>query len=126
MYDSGKIIAGLVIFVLLITFPIWYNKLGTVSAAPAQDPNLAFMAPMLEGYPLANGQVHPPADAMRAIHMDILQNIHAGVTGYDPQKDGKKPQMSCVSCHSSGQQFCDSCHNYVSVKPANCTDCHQE
>ncbi len=25
MYDSGKIITGLIVFVLLITFPIWYN-----------------------------------------------------------------------------------------------------
>ncbi len=126
MYDSGKIIAGLAIFILLITFPIWYNNLGTVGAAPAQDPNLEFMVPMLEGYTFANGQVHPSADAMRAIHMDILKDIHAEVTGYTPEKDGKKPQMSCVGCHSSGLQFCTSCHDYVSVAPVNCADCHQQ
>jgi hypothetical protein len=27
MYDSGKIITGLVIFGGLVTFPIWYNAL---------------------------------------------------------------------------------------------------
>ncbi|HFQ90185.1 MAG TPA: cytochrome C, partial [Desulfobulbus sp.] len=25
MYDSDKIIPGLIIFVLFITFPVWYN-----------------------------------------------------------------------------------------------------
>ncbi len=33
MYDSGKIIAGLIIFVLFVTFPIWYNH-GDAGAVP--------------------------------------------------------------------------------------------
>ena len=33
MYDSGKIITGLVIFVLLVTIPVWYNR-GRAASVP--------------------------------------------------------------------------------------------
>ena len=41
MYDKGKIVVGLCIFVILVTFPIWYN-LG--KAAPAPEPKLSAKA----------------------------------------------------------------------------------
>ncbi|MCW5198122.1 cytochrome C [Desulfobulbus sp. F4] len=124
MYDSGKIIPGLAVFVLLITFPIWYNKLvGNVGAAPAKDPNL--MPEMAQGAAFPNGQSHPPAEEMRAKHMEVLQGIHVTAKGYNAAKDGQKPTMSCLMCHGgSKEQFCDSCHAYASVKTPDCWACH--
>ncbi len=125
MYDSGKIIAGLAIFILLITFPIWYNNLGTVSAAPGKDSKLT--EDMFQGIRFPNDARHAlTSEEMRATHMNMLKDIHAKVTGYNPAKDGLKEQMSCVMCHGSTAQFCTSCHDYVSVAPVNCADCHQQ
>ncbi|MBW2684002.1 MAG: cytochrome C, partial [Deltaproteobacteria bacterium] len=32
-------------------------------------------------------------------------------------------QMACMQCHTSKEKFCDTCHDYTSVKPF-CWDCH--
>ncbi len=126
MYDSGKIIPGLLIFVLLITFPIWYNNLiGNVGAAPTKNPSLP--PEMIQGAVFPNNQKHLPATEMRAKHMELFKAIHVTAQGYDPAKDGQKPTMSCVGCHGSKEQFCDSCHNYVSEKKVpDCWTCHNK
>ncbi len=124
MYDSGKIILGLAVFVLLITFPFWHNNLiGTVGAVPTKDPNLT--PEMVQGAAFPNGQTHPTAQEMRATHMNVLQGIHTTAKSYVPGKDEKKPTMSCLACHGgSKEQFCDSCHAYASVKTPDCWACH--
>ena len=38
LYDKGKVVVGLGLFVVLVTFPFWYN-LG--KAAPAPEPQLS-------------------------------------------------------------------------------------
>ncbi|XOF34902.1 MAG: cytochrome C [Candidatus Electrothrix sp. YB6] len=124
MYDSFKIIPGLLIFVLLITFPIWYNNLiGDVGAAPAKDPNLA--PEMLEYANFPNNQKHPPAEEMRATHMELLKGFHVNATAkLAEQKDGKMPTMGCMGCHGSKEKFCDSCHAYAAVTTPDCWTCH--
>jgi hypothetical protein len=123
MYDSGKIIPGLAVFVLLITFPFWYNKLVcNVGAAPVKNPNLS--KEMLQGANFPNGQRHLPAAEMRAKHMNVLQGIHTTAKSYVSGKDEKKPTMSCIGCHGAKEQFCDSCHAYASVKAPDCWTCH--
>lgn len=124
MYDSGKIILGLAVFVLLITFPIWHNNLlGTGGAAPVKDPNLT--PEMVQGAAFPNGQTHPTAQEMRATHMKVLQGIHTTAKNYVPGKDEKKPTMICLACHGgSKEKFCDSCHAYASVKTPDCWACH--
>lgn len=130
MYDSGKIIPGLLIFILMITLPIWYNNLiGNVGAAPTKDPNL--VPEMIQGAVFPNGQKHLPAEGMRAKHMEVLKGIHVTAQGYNPVKDGQKPTMSCIACHMdmSGKnplQFCDSCHSYAGVTIPDCWTCHQK
>ncbi len=120
MYDSGKIIPGLAVFVLLITFPIWYNSLiGDVGAAPVKDPNLS--KDMLEYVNLPNGLKHPPAEEMRAKHMEVLKKIHANAV---TKMTEQQPSMTCFQCHGTKEQFCDSCHAYASVKTPDCWTCH--
>jgi cytochrome c1 len=127
MYDSGKIIPGLLIFVLLITFPIWYNNLS--NAKPVESPAPPDKA-MLTGFTFANGKEHPSAAEMRAKHMEVLQSFHAAA---DPakmaaaQKGEKMQTMSCVMCHGSKEQFCDSCHANISEKKVpDCWNCHNK
>jgi hypothetical protein len=118
MYDSGKIIAGLVIFVLFVTIPVWYNR---GSAGPA---------PKIELPKDAKTCVLPAAE-IRAEHMKLLN-----VWRDDVPRDGKRAtfeiegkqyqkslMLTCMKCHTSKKQFCDKCHTYASVVPY-CWDCH--
>ena len=119
MYDSGKIIPGLIIFVLFITFPIWYNH-GDAAAVP--QPEL----------PKYVKQCVMSANLMRDEHMQLLNEwrdkvLRTGDRSYDVQIAGKEYQKSlmntCMQCHTSKKKFCDQCHTYASVKPY-CWDCH--
>ncbi|MCI5131014.1 MAG: cytochrome C [Candidatus Electrothrix sp. EH2] len=129
MYDKGKIITGLVIFVLLITFPLWYNNLiGDVEALPTvSDNELAEV--MFESMPFPNDAEHAlSTPEMRSTHMNMLEQIHAVAMqqGYDPAKDGKKNQMQCLMCHGTKEAFCDSCHASAAVTTPDCWTCHKK
>ncbi|OQX20696.1 MAG: cytochrome C [Desulfobulbaceae bacterium A2] len=118
MYDSGKIIIGLVIFVLLVTFPIWYNH-GNAGQTPKPE------------LPRQGKECVRPAAEMRASHMQLLNQwrdevIRTGDRGsfvIEGKKYQKSLQNTCMQCHSSKKKFCDTCHAYTSVTPY-CWDCH--
>ncbi len=118
MYDGGKIIPGLIIFVLIITFPIWFNR-GNAGETP--QPEL----------PKDSKNCVLPADEMRAKHMQLLNQWRDEVIREGKREffeiDGKKFQRSlqntCLRCHTSKKKFCDTCHTYSSVNPY-CWDCH--
>lgn len=122
MYDKGKVIAGLCIFVVMISFPFWYN-LG--KAAPAPEPKLTGKAAE------AGQQCVESKEYMKAEHMQIL-NDWRDIVVRDAKRiyvnsSGKKFEMSlsntCLDCHTEKAEFCDKCHNYASVFPY-CWDCH--
>ena len=121
IYDKGKVIAGLVIFAVLMSFPFWYN-LG--KAAPAPELILT------EKAKAANECVRS-TEYMRAEHMQLLDIWRDTVT-----RDGKRIYLNskgnaynmsltntCLDCHSNKAEFCDRCHNYASVTPY-CWQCH--
>ena len=119
MYDGGKIITGLMIFVLFVTFHIWYNH------------GYAVAIPKVEKAKYGE-QCVLPADVMRAEHMQLLnewrdQVLRTGDRSFNVEVNGKKYQQSlmntCMQCHTSKEKFCDTCHEYVSVVPY-CWDCH--
>jgi len=119
MYDSGKIIPGLIIFVLFITFPVWYNR-GVARAVP--QPEL----------PKTLKECVLPAADMRAKHMQLLNQwrdkvLRTGDRSFDVKIGDKEYQKSlmntCMQCHPSKKKFCDTCHTYASVTPY-CWDCH--
>jgi len=119
MYNKGLIISGLVIFVLFVTFPIWFNGLD---AGPLPKPELP---------PGGEKECVAPAAEMRDTHMqllnvwrdDVLRNadrVKVTVGGKEYQKG---LQMACMQCHSNKEKFCDTCHEYAAVSPT-CWDCH--
>lgn len=118
MYDSGKIITGLVIFVIMITFPLWYNVGGTEHV-----PNPA--------KPEGKKQCVGDTQFMRTSHMVLLNDwrdevVRTGDRQYqvvDGIKYEKSLQNGCMNCHTSKAKFCDECHTYTAVKPY-CWDCH--
>ncbi len=125
MYDKGKIIAGLLIFVGLFTSPIWYDLLN--GKAALKQPDLLF--------PSKENQKLCVADStyMRTNHMVLLNEWRSEVV-----REGKRTYISndhksfdmsltktCLNCHSNASEFCDQCHSYVGVSPY-CWDCHSE
>ncbi len=119
MYNKGTIIAGLAIFVLFVTFPIWFNGLD---AGPLPKPELP---------PGGEKLCVAPASEMRDTHMqllnewrdDVLRNSDRVSVTVDGKEYRKGLQMACMQCHSNKEKFCDSCHEYVAVQPT-CWDCH--
>ncbi|MDI6687080.1 MAG: sulfate reduction electron transfer complex DsrMKJOP subunit DsrJ [Desulfobacterales bacterium] len=126
MNDKSKIIAGLIIFVIFITFPFWYN-MG--KAAPVPEPKLTDKAKLEK-------ECVEPKQFMKVEHMQILdvwrESVVRNASRTYVSKTGKKFNMSlasgddsCIGCHSSKVDFCDKCHNYASVRPY-CWTCHIE
>ncbi len=124
MYNSGKIILGLVVFIGFFTSPIWYD-LG--SGQSSKKPELVL--------PLDKNikECVASTEYMRASHMDLLNEwrdevVREGNRTYT-SPSGKKFEKSltktCTNCHSNKTEFCDQCHNYLDVTPY-CWDCHVE
>ncbi len=126
MYDSGKIIAGLLIFVALVTFPFYFN-VGKVIAKPETKID----TPEIQKLPEHERKCVESKEFMRPGHMQLLNNwrdsvvrngdrIYLNSTGKDFDIS---LQNTCMKCHSNKKNFCDKCHNYMGVKPY-CWDCH--
>lgn len=122
MYDAGKIIIGLVIFIALVSFPIWYDAArGDIPISA--DPKII----------TTEKECVAPTEYMRANHMDLLNQwrdavVREGVRIFTAES-GRKFEMSlshtCMDCHSNKSEFCDECHTYAGVD-TYCWDCHVE
>jgi len=121
MKDKKFIFGGLIIFILIATFPFWYNR-GKAAPPPELELTAAAKAAKV---------CVRSTEYMRAEHMQLLDLWRDSVvrrgdrTYVNPS--GKEFNMSlsntCLDCHSNKAQFCDRCHNYASVDPY-CWDCH--
>ncbi len=124
MYDAGKIIPGMVIFLGLTTFPMWFGH-GKI----VPPPQLPINTPAIQQ--LGEKKCLETTSYMKANHMELLDSWRNGVVREGNRiyvaSDGKKYEVSlshtCLNCHSNKDQFCDRCHNYEGVKP-NCWNCH--
>ena len=121
MNDKKFIITGVVIFLVIVTFPFWYNR---GKAAPAPEPELTAKAK-------AAKECIRSKDYMTSEHMQLLDVWRESVVREGKRvyvnPEGKEYNMSlsntCLDCHSNKVEFCDRCHNYASVRPY-CWDCH--
>ena len=120
VYDAGKILVGLILFLGILTSPIWYN---TVSGKATYKPEPKIVS--------QERQCIEPTPFMRIQHMTLLNNwrdsvVRKGAMLYEGE-GGKTYDMSltrtCMNCHSNKADFCDQCHNYLGVTPY-CWDCH--
>jgi hypothetical protein len=121
MGDRGRIVLGLAIFVILVTFPFW----GRLAAGDAA---------------VGRPELDLPADATACVedtpfmtvnHMDLLNLwrdavVRDGVLEYTAAS-GESYQMSltktCLDCHDNRDDFCTRCHDYANVEPT-CWECH--
>lgn len=126
MYDSGKIIAGLLVFAALAAFP-FISSVGKAGARPK---------PSIDTPVINQMQVKECVESkefMRTGHMQLLNDWRDSVVRNGDRiyvnKAGKSFNMSlqntCMNCHSNKKKFCNECHNYMAVKPY-CWTCHIE
>jgi hypothetical protein len=122
LYNGAAIIAGLVVFVGLVSYPFWTN----IGDKAYEQPELKL----------------PPEDKatecvedtqwMRENHMQLLDDwrdavVREGKRIYVSKTNHKEYVMSlqegCMKCHETKTEFCDKCHDTASVSPY-CWDCH--
>jgi hypothetical protein len=128
MPSRAIIYTGLAVFVVLVTFPIWFTALaGNTGYTP--DPKL----------PAGYEHCVESKEYMKAYHMDLLNTwrdsvvregnrVYRSKTYPDetfPMSLSDYTVQSCMTCHNDKAAFCDQCHNYVGVSPY-CWDCHVE
>ncbi|MGD8290261.1 MAG: sulfate reduction electron transfer complex DsrMKJOP subunit DsrJ [Desulfobacterales bacterium] len=121
MKDKKLIIAGVVIFIVIATFPFWYNR-GKAARAPEVE---------LTPKAIAAKVCVRSTDYMKAEHMQLLDVWREAVVRRGERiyvsPDGKEYNMSlsntCLDCHANKTEFCDRCHDYASVQPY-CWECH--
>jgi cytochrome c len=120
----GIIALGLVIFIIVITFPSWYGK-GKSTPPPLLSLDTPAIAQLKEKRCVEDKSY------MRANHMKMLaawrdEAVREGNRLY-MAKNGRTFEKSltgtCIQCHANKEQFCDRCHKYVGAKPT-CFSCH--
>jgi hypothetical protein len=123
MHDAGKIMVGLLIFLAIVTSPMWYHW---AIGGESDPPELRVVS--------ESQSCVAPTPYMRAFHMDLLndwrdESVRDGnrlYISFDGKEYDKSLSGTCIkSCHSNMDEFCDRCHEYVAVKPP-CWSCHVE
>lgn len=124
LYNRGIILAGIALFLIVVTFPFWYGR-GKAVAPPDLKLDTAAIAALKEKLCVE------PAAFMRTDHMHLLTAWRDGAVREGQRTytaaDGRTFAVSltgtCLACHDNKEQFCDRCHDYTGVKP-NCWSCH--
>jgi hypothetical protein len=126
MRNKTNIVIGVLVFVLVMTSPIWLN-FGQSKAADGVEVSLD--TPAINA--MAEKKCIYDTDYMRENHMELLHQWKVQVvrdgnrTMVTP--DGREFEMSlqntCLQCHSNYDEFCKKCHDYNGVEP-NCWQCH--
>lgn len=119
-FDSQKIIPGLLLFVGLVTYPIWHNMVS----------GKATYVPKLE-IPKDQKECIEPKNIIRVHHKEILEDwrtsvVRNGIRVYQASNQKKYTislNRTCMDCHKDRTKFCDQCHTYMGVTN-KCWDCH--
>jgi [DsrC]-trisulfide reductase subunit J len=120
MRDRVWIMAGLVLFLGTVTYPVWHSLEAHTTPNPP-----ALILPAHEKECVA------PINYMRKYHMQLLLDWRQNVVRNDNRKyvafDGKIYDMNltgtCMKCHEK-EGFCDRCHTYAGVSTPYCWECH--
>jgi hypothetical protein len=121
MNDKKFVIIGIIVFLIIATIPLWFNR---GKAAPAPELVLTDRAK-------AAKECVRSKDYMTREHTKVLDLWRHTVVRHAERiyvnPSGKEFTMSlsntCLDCHSNKTEFCDRCHDYASVRPY-CWDCH--
>jgi hypothetical protein len=122
MRDRGLIVAGLLVFLGLITFPVWYDL---AAGKTPKEPQLKL--------PAHEDKCVAPIAYMKTSHMQLLNEWRDQVvrknirtyTAYDGTVYSISLTATCLQrCHTDKAGFCDRCHTFNGVRSPSCWDCH--
>ena len=127
MYNRNIIVAGLILFIALITFPVWNYYVFSGEASTAPEIKLSEKAK-------AAKECVRSKEYMKTEHMQLLdvwrdtvvreaKRVYVSPNGKSYNMSLSSGDNSCLGCHVDKAEFCDKCHNYASVSPY-CWDCH--
>lgn len=120
MYDKGKVLIGLAIFLVLALSVVGYNMTVGDNKKPEVEKPKGYTACVKDTAYMASS------------HMVLLNEWRDEVIREEKREKvktaegimvDKSLQTGCMHCHTSKVKFCDSCHEYASVAPY-CWDCH--
>ena len=111
---SGSI-AILAIVLALLATPLLYTFGSSAFSDKKAGPNLVIPAE-------AGSKCVEETAYMRANHMIVLKNSRDEAVREGVRKISHSLH-NCSSCHTSREEFCDRCHEYVGANP-ECFDCH--
>lgn len=125
--NKNYIMMGLTGFVLAVLSPFWFNLVTTTQAAPKPE--------LLGKAKEAKNCVLEKFD-MRANHMSLLDEwrdsvvrdtdrMYTAANGHTFNMSLSTGENSCLGCHEDKAKFCDSCHDYASVR-TYCWECHTD
>jgi hypothetical protein len=123
MNDKRMIAAGLVIFLVIVTYPFWATLMAGAKVS----------APELEK-PAGETRCVEDKAFMRQNHMEMLNewktiSVRNGVMKYASKAYGVEYEISltrtCLKCHEKKDRFCDRCHTYANAVPT-CWNCHNQ
>jgi hypothetical protein len=126
MYDKGKVLIGLAIFVIAALSIVGYNATMGDSDVFRTEGKLG------PEKPVGHEKCVKDLAYMQTSHMVLLNQwrdevIREGKRELVKTEGGemveKSLQNGCLSCHTSREKFCDRCHEYANVDPY-CWDCH--
>ncbi|RPJ22882.1 MAG: hypothetical protein EHM35_17820 [Planctomycetaceae bacterium] len=122
MRDRVFISIGLLLFLVLVTFPMWQ---GIAAKSSTRGPDIKAAA--------GQKSCVAPTSYMRVAHMDLLMDWRDGKVREQQRRytafDGKVYDVNLTStcltqCHGSKDDFCDRCHVYAGVPAPDCWGCH--
>ena len=128
MYDKGKVLLGIFVFLAIFTIPFWYSLTSwgvaenELDLAPATKPLIDDGKTCVESAEWMRTH-HPKLlvdwrdEAVRGADRDYMSSEYGTV--FD-----KSLTDTCLEqCHTKKSEFCDQCHTYTAVKP-DCWECH--
>ena len=105
-----------VLLVAVLLVPLGYSVVATViSGSGEADP------PFLEMPDPQYAECVKATEYMRYHHWELLREVREQVVRYGQR--GEIGLDKCRDCHTSREQFCNQCHNAVSLTP-DCFGCH--
>lgn len=122
MHERAPIFVGLLVFLVVGTFPIWYNL-----ASDQSSRGLALHLPAKDKECVA------PVAYMKTSHMKLLgewrdravRDNQRTYSAYNGKIYAISLTGTCLrQCHTSRADFCDRCHAYSGVADPYCWDCH--
>jgi len=113
--NKGNNLVIVIIVIVLILIPLGYSIVGYVFAR--DDDTKPFLQMPDEKYT----ECVRDTEYMRYHHWELLRGIREEIVRYG--KRGEINLNKCRECHTSRENFCNACHNAVSLKP-DCFGCH--